>query len=314
MRSFIPLLTALLPATLAAECAPLHFVYARATTEPPAGLQPADFTAPGGAAKFEAAAAKIWSQGYGAAGASLYKNITKLLPGTTGWPVHYPAGMGGADLGNKDMLDQLSKQSTACPKQKFVLGGHSQGGMVTVSTIPKIPKDILAKVVAVTMFGSPPCPEIVKDRCNSYCNKGDFVCDGAGGAKGGGGMPKAAGGGLPKGVPKATPKGTTSPPKTSGETDTAPKTPTEPPMADMPGMPAAAPQTTSEAPKGGMEGMAGMSGMKIRAAADGDDCTAEVKRTAKSSKNAHLAYNEDGYYIGKAACFAIAQFKKMGGA
>lgn len=46
---------------------------------------------------------------------------------------------------------------------------------MTVSTIPKIPKDILAKVVAVTMFGSPPCPEMVKDRCNSYCNKGDFV-------------------------------------------------------------------------------------------------------------------------------------------
>ncbi|TID26023.1 hypothetical protein E6O75_ATG03886 [Venturia nashicola] len=290
MWSSVALLTALLPATFAAECAPLHFVYARATTEPPAGLQPADFASP---EKFETAAAKTWSQGYGAAGASLYKNITKLLPGTTGWPVHYPAGMGGADLGNKDMLAELSKQSTACPKQKFIIGG-----MVTVSTIPKIPKDILAKVVAVTMFGSPPCPEAVKDRCNSYCNKGDFVCDSAGGAKG-------AGGAAPNvvGLPKASPKGT-SPPKGSGETGTAL------PMADIPGMSATPPKTTSDAPKGEMEGMAGMEGMKKRA---GDECTAEVKRVAKSSKNAHLAYNEDGYYIAKAACFAVAQFKKMGG-
>lgn len=117
---------------------------------------------------------------------------------------------------------------------------------------------------------------------------------------------------MPKGMPKGLPKGLT-PPKMGGETDTAPKNPAGPPMTDMPGMPAAAPKTTSEPPKGGMEGMAGMSGMKKRAEADGDDCTAEVKRTAKSSKNAHLAYNEDGYYIAKAACFAVAQFKKMGG-
>ncbi|QDS73463.1 hypothetical protein FKW77_008947 [Venturia effusa] len=295
MRTSFVYLASILPATFAAECAPLHFVYARATTEPPAGLQPADFTAPDGVAKFDAAAKKTWSLGYGAAGASLYKNITKLLPGTTGWPVHYPAGMGGADLGNKDMLDQLQKQSAACPNQKFALGGHSQGGMVTVSTIPRIPKDILSKVVAVTMFGSPPCPEAVKDRCNSYCHKGDFVCDSAGGGKapGGSGMPKGSG-------PKTPPKSATPPPKTSAETETAPA--------------AAPPKTAGEAPQDGIEGMAGMSYMMRRAEhAAGDDCVAEVKRVAKSAKGAHLAYNEDGYYIGKAACFVAAQFKKMGG-
>jgi hypothetical protein len=80
-----------------------------------------------------------------------------------------------APIGVQDMLDQLTKQSKACPKLKFALGGHSQGGMVTVSVIPKIPKDILEKVVAVAMFGSPLCPKEVEGRCNSYCNKGDFV-------------------------------------------------------------------------------------------------------------------------------------------
>jgi alpha-beta hydrolase superfamily lysophospholipase len=83
--------------------------------------------------------------------------------------------MEGKALGDKDMLDQLIKQSKECPDQEFAIGGHSQGGFVTVSVIPQIPADVLAKVVAVAMFGSRPCPEQVKGRCNSYCNKGDFV-------------------------------------------------------------------------------------------------------------------------------------------
>jgi surfactin synthase thioesterase subunit len=127
-------------------------------------------------AKFDQLAKGFWSKGYGAAGASLFNNITKLIPGSTGYPVHYPASSGNSmPVGVTDMLAELSKQSTACPNQKFALGGHSQGGMVTVQVIPKIPKDILAKVVAVAMFGSPKCPDIVADRCNSYCNQGDFV-------------------------------------------------------------------------------------------------------------------------------------------
>jgi hypothetical protein len=84
------------------------------------------------------------------------------------------------------------------------------------------------------------------------------------------------------------------------------------------GMGATLPKTTGEAlktpveaAKGGMGDMAGMSGMKHRGALiEGDECAAEEKRTAKSAKNAHLAYNEDGYYIGKAACFVVSQFKK----
>lgn len=176
MRSTLALLAAFVPAAMAAECAPLHFVYARATTEPPKGLTSADLTGPDGVAKFDKAASGIWSLGYGAAGASLFSNITKLLPGTTGWPVHYPASGEGSKLGVQDMFDQVSKQSKACPKQLFALGGHSQGGFVTNNTLSSIfTPELLAKVVAVAMFGSPACPPQVKGRCNSYCNKGDFV-------------------------------------------------------------------------------------------------------------------------------------------
>jgi alpha-beta hydrolase superfamily lysophospholipase len=74
-----------------------------------------------------------------------------------------------------DILNQITTMAKACPNQKYVLGGHSQGGVVTVRAIPSIPKELLPRILAVTMFGSPNCPALVKDRCRSYCNKGDGV-------------------------------------------------------------------------------------------------------------------------------------------
>jgi hypothetical protein len=62
---------------------------------------------------------------------------------------------------------------------------------------------------------------------------------------------------------------------------------------------------------GGMAGH-GHGGMILRVA-DADDCSFEDKYVAKSPKNAHLAYNDDGYYIKKATCFVLAQYKKLGG-
>jgi alpha-beta hydrolase superfamily lysophospholipase len=73
------------------------------------------------------------------------------------------------------MIQQLTSLSKACPNQKYVLGGHSQGAVIVTRSIPKIPKEILSKILAVTMFGAPPCLPEVKDRCKSYCNKGDDV-------------------------------------------------------------------------------------------------------------------------------------------
>jgi Cutinase len=96
------------------------------------------------------------------------------------------------------MVAELKSKAAACPTQKYVLGGHSQGGMVTVGAIRRLvadkelPKDVMSRIIAVTMFGSPACPAAVRDRCKSFCHKGDFVCDAA--AKGR--APK-----LPGGVP-----------------------------------------------------------------------------------------------------------------
>jgi hypothetical protein len=93
------------------------------------------------------------------------------------------------------MIAHITAMSKQCPKQKYVLGGHSQGGNVTYHAVPRMTPDVLSRIIAVTMFGSPVCQPQVADRCNSYCYKGDFACDGPkGGAFGAGGTKDAAAG------------------------------------------------------------------------------------------------------------------------
>jgi hypothetical protein len=73
------------------------------------------------------------------------------------------------------MLKHITEMSTACPGTKYALGGHSQGGFAVTGAVPKMSPDLLKKVIAITMFGSPACNAQVKDRCISYCNQGDTV-------------------------------------------------------------------------------------------------------------------------------------------
>ena len=75
------------------------------------------------------------------------------------------------------MVRRLEERARACPGIKFALGGHSQGGAVATAAIPLIPRELVARIVAVTMFGSPPCRDVpqVAGRCKSFCNKGDNV-------------------------------------------------------------------------------------------------------------------------------------------
>jgi hypothetical protein len=84
------------------KCSELHLIYgtmfflkeifwamltlklARATTEAPNGMGGAS------AQQFEAAAAKVATKGFGAAGFSLLTELTKLVPALTAYPVNYP--------------------------------------------------------------------------------------------------------------------------------------------------------------------------------------------------------------------------------
>ncbi|KAF2405390.1 alpha/beta-hydrolase [Trichodelitschia bisporula] len=326
----------------APACAPLHVVYARATTEPPQAI------GNGSAAAFEAAAAAVWSRGYGAAGFSFLGNLTSLVPGTTGYPVHYPANFqlnASAPRGVADMIAHLEAQAKACPKQLFALGGHSQGAGVTVAAVPKIPANILSRVVAVAMFGGPACPASVASKCKSYCNTGDTICDrssnsttlnlgalakGMGGAKGAGGLADGLGGfkgfGGFKGTPRfpkgvngtaigsiVLPKGkgfnaTMIFPKGFNVSSIFPKglpkglNITRPAPKVVPARPAG---------KGAFVDLVGIE--------EADECPAvdiaEKGHTPKSypPESAHTVYNKDGYYIKAAACFVAKQYKAAAG-
>jgi len=242
MRSIIAVFAAIAPVALAqgeAACSGLHLVYARATTEPPANYA---------AGQFDTAAAKVWSKGYGAAGMSLFNNLTFLVPGATGYPVHYPAAMGTQDQGSADMIKHLEERSKACPQQKYALGGHSQGGFAVTGAVPKMSKDLLNRVVAVTMFGSPACNAQIKDRCISYCNSGDSVCSGR------------AGGAPPKG------------------------------------------------------GFVSERALQDFQAGRAPDCAKSATlKTSGLGTGGHLGYNADGTYVGAAACYIAAQYKKTAG-
>ncbi|KAF2664313.1 hypothetical protein BT63DRAFT_444063 [Microthyrium microscopicum] len=235
---------ALAGAATAQKCSPLELIYARATTE-----APKDITATATPEQFDVAAAQFWSKGYGAAGYSLFTNITALIPSATGYPVHYPANWDSATsapTGVKDMLARLESQAKACPQQKFVLGGHSQGSGVTVAAIPKISPELLARVVAVTMFGGRECPEAVTGRCRSFCNAGDMCMPGAkrpapnsSGASPPPPKDSSSAPPAPNGVPKTSPvegaqmgtpppKGTQPPPQPAAPLKTPPKVPVAP--------------------------------------------------------------------------------------
>jgi alpha-beta hydrolase superfamily lysophospholipase len=85
---------------------------------------------------------------------------------------------GGGCKGAADMVKRITTRADACPNMKFALGGHSQGGAVVTAGLPSVPAKYWPRIVAVTMFGSPPCSDVTKQvggRCKSFCNKGDSV-------------------------------------------------------------------------------------------------------------------------------------------
>ncbi|KAE9973739.1 hypothetical protein EG328_011214 [Venturia inaequalis] len=238
----------------AGGCSPLHFIYARAPTE----------------------------QGYGAVGASIFSNVAKLIPGITGYPVSYPASSGGnqcasEDTGVSDMLKQIANKAIECPRQKFVLGGYSQGGIIAVRTINKMPVDLLPKIIAVTLVGSPECPASVKGRCKSFCNAGDAICST------GRAYTSACDGsrGAAKGFPR-----TSSPAKTEHK-------PTRREMAGM--------DTRSVEVGGNAE----VAGFDLKSICDGPE---PAEKGHKVLKDPHTAYSEDGYYVYAAACYIQKMF------
>jgi cutinase len=108
--------------------------------------------------------------------------------------VAYPADMKANSKieGVSKTLSHVTAQAAACPNQKFVLVGYSQGADVMHSAAVKLPADLHPRVVAVVMFGDPGnmgpsaksplggtvsvFPRALANRLMENCAKGDPVC------------------------------------------------------------------------------------------------------------------------------------------
>jgi cutinase len=111
--------------------------------------------------------------------------------------LQYPADMsqtcvaekrnGSVTIGANDIVDRLSKQSAACPNQKFALVGYSQGASVARAASVRVDPAIYSKIVALVMFGdpglkstqtirrSPAFPAALQSKLRENCASGDRV-------------------------------------------------------------------------------------------------------------------------------------------
>jgi cutinase len=155
-------------------CAALQIMYARGTGEP--------------------------ANPYGAVlGNTLVSDLQQDVPGTSAYAVNYPADLNepaSVQAGNTDVVNHITAQAAACPNEKFVLAGYSQGANVIADSVgvntqgavvggpsvAQIPATVTPKVVALLQFG-PPYNQIGKSIPSPYskvtdqfCTNGDLFC------------------------------------------------------------------------------------------------------------------------------------------
>ncbi|QDS75843.1 hypothetical protein FKW77_001321 [Venturia effusa] len=196
-----------------------------------------------------------------------------------------------------DLIKRVKERVDACPGIKLALGGHSQGGAVVAVATPQIPQKYLSSIVAITMFGSPPCSDLTKSsiagvkelgtRCKSFCNKGDTICDSSG--------PMGNGGPRAKCVIKQQIRGLSAPGDISINQGTM-----------YPSFAAPPPLNESEVLE--------LKRLNKQAAATcGEDERGHVSKGG-GGMAAHMAYNIDGYYVAAASCYIAKQYKASSGA
>lgn len=140
----------------------------------------------------------------------------QAAPRTVGvYAVNYPAGNNFEDRevfagtvidGIRDAGNRLQTMSVNCPNTKMVLGGFSQGavvsGFTTSATVPSsvpaavapapLPPEVADRVAAVVLFGTPSGEFLQKygapaitigpmyaDKTLQLCEPGDTICNGA---------------------------------------------------------------------------------------------------------------------------------------
>jgi cutinase len=106
-------------------------------------------------------------------GDPVFSAIQQRLSGTTstGTPVDYPASLSPTSPtdGNRALVNHVTAQAQACPNQRFVLVGYSQGANVVGNSlgissqgaavggpvVATIPASVEPRVAAVLVFGYP---------------------------------------------------------------------------------------------------------------------------------------------------------------
>lgn len=168
-------LTATGPAAAAAPCSEVEVVSARGTGEPGRlGIIVGD---------------------------PVFSAIERRLPGrtVTSHPVDYPASTSpnSPTDGNRALVNHVSAQAQACPSQRFVLVGYSQGANVVGNSlgissagaavggpvVATIPAAVQPRVAAVLVFGYPlrklgrGITGGYAERTLDICAPNDVVCD-----------------------------------------------------------------------------------------------------------------------------------------
>ncbi|MEU1345141.1 cutinase family protein [Streptomyces sp. NPDC005827] len=137
-------------------------------------------------------------------GDPVYSALQKKLTGKnlSGYKVDYPADLSltSAAQGNADLVNHVTSQAAACPNQRFVLVGYSQGANVVDNSIgissagalvgspivATIPAALEPRVAAVLLFGNPiralgkSVTGTYQSRTIDFCAQGDPVCENGG--------------------------------------------------------------------------------------------------------------------------------------
>jgi cutinase len=138
-------------------------------------------------------------------GDPVYSALQKKATGKSlsSYAVNYPADLSltSAAQGNRDLVDHVKSQAAACPNQRYVLVGYSQGANVVDNSIgissagavvgspivATLPAAVEPKVAAVLLFGNPiralgkSVTGTYQSRTLDICAKGDPVCESGGG-------------------------------------------------------------------------------------------------------------------------------------
>lgn len=127
-------------------------------------------------------------------GDPVYADLQTALAGqtTSSYPVNYPASLNepsSVEQGNADLVNHVTSQALACPSQRFILVGYSQGANVVDNSIgissagalvggpivATIPDWIQPRIAAILLFGNP-IRALGESVTGSYASRTDDFC------------------------------------------------------------------------------------------------------------------------------------------